>query len=195
MNQIWIVVLVLAALYFITRMKARRKPVEPEPQLKALRIQGFQLTAYINPRMGSGCLFDHGMQFGRGFRRKEGPALPHDGDCGCEVVPFSFSSSEVFNGALRNLTSVRSTLPGLTPEGARLLMDKLKALEGQLLPAGEEGYVAAVDPGAFPNELRAALQEFLAERYRFLKNRANETKPTDLPDHPTSDPAEKEKST
>ncbi|NIP71732.1 MAG: hypothetical protein GWO16_01270, partial [Gammaproteobacteria bacterium] len=70
--------------------------------------QGYQVSAYVHPHMSQACLYDHGMQFGKGFRRKVGPALPHDAGCQCEVTPFSFTSSEVFNGALRSVSAIRS---------------------------------------------------------------------------------------
>jgi hypothetical protein len=176
MNQIWIVVVALVALLLITRIRSRRRSAQTRRRPGAgPRIQGTQVSAFVHPRMGQACLFDSGMQFGKGFRRKEGPQLPHDARCRCEVVPFSFTSSEVFNGALRNVAAPRSSIEGLEPADTGQLIERLKAVEAQPLPAAPGAYAAAVELGAFPAGLRPALQAFLELRHAFLQGTTADT--------------------
>jgi hypothetical protein len=169
MNQLWIVAVVLVALLVFTRLRSRRRgAVRQRPPASGPRVQGHQVRAFVHARMGTACLYDHGMQFGRGFRRKEGPALPHDPLCRCEAVPFSFTSSEVFNGALRNLGGTRSEIAGLDPADGTRLVERLKAVEVAPLSADADGYEAAVGLGVFPPGVRPALRDWLRDRHEFL---------------------------
>jgi hypothetical protein len=171
MNALWIILLVLVALLVFTRLRTKRKLRGRTPPKLGPRVTGSQINAYLHPRMSAACLFDHGVQFGKGFRRKEGPELPHDEACRCESVPFSFTSSEVFNGALRGVTHVKSTIEGLPQEQAQRLVEGLKAAESNPLPADEEAYLSAVVGPGPPARLREEIRAFLGERYRHLQQR------------------------
>jgi hypothetical protein len=178
MNQVWIIVAALVALLLFTRIRSRRRgKLQRRKPAPGPRIQGFQVSAFIHPRMGAACLFDHGLVFGKGFRRKEGPQLPHDADCRCEAVAFSFTSTEVFNGALRTVAGPRSAIEGLQTADAAPLIDRLKAVESQPLPPDAAGYAAAVELTSFPPSLHPALQAFLAERYAFLRQAPQQQHP------------------
>lgn len=169
MNQIWLVAVAIAALVIISRIRSRKKTPVPRQANHGVKLFGHQINAYLHPRMGTACIYDNGLQYGRGFRRKEGPKLPHDAACRCEAVPFKFTSSDVFNGALRDIANIQGSIPGLPMTSARLLIDKLKGLDGQKLPENEEAYLHALDPESFPEAYRQELKKFAAERYRFLQ--------------------------
>jgi hypothetical protein len=170
MNPIWIVVVALVGLFVITRIRSRKRTRrDKRPPVAGPRVQGSQVVACLHPRMGAACLADAGMQFGKGFRRKEGPQLPHDAQCRCEVVNFAFTSSEVFNGALRQLGAVKSVLPELSPEDGQRLVERLRAVEAAPVPAERAAYEAAVGVEAFAPGVQEALRSFLAERHAFLQ--------------------------
>jgi hypothetical protein len=176
MNELWIVAAAIVGLAIFARMRSRRNTL-PTRRLQPSagpRIHGSRVVAYVHPRMSTACLFDNGLQFGKGFRRKEGPQLPHSPACRCEVVSFAFTASEVFNGALRNVGAVKSSLPGLQPADGLRLIDRLKIVEAQPLPADADAYVAAVAVDTFPPELQPALRDFAAERHAFLRSAAAE---------------------
>ncbi|MDH5753022.1 MAG: hypothetical protein OEZ59_11490, partial [Deltaproteobacteria bacterium] len=118
--------------------------------------------------MGKACLFDSGTQHGRGFRRKEGPNLPHDENCRCESVAFSFTSTEVFHGALRKITRLDCSIPGLPEIQTRRLLELLKSAETRPVPASREEYLAAVTPGEFPEAWQDEVRQFLLQRHAFL---------------------------
>lgn len=167
MNPLWTTVIAVLAFILIVRMKSRgRKP--RAPSLYRPKIGGFQVNTFIHPRISGACLHDNGVQFGRGFRRKEGPALPHNGECRCEIAAFSYTSSEVFNGALRNISSIRSTIAGLELTSARQLIEELKRLEHETLPGALEEYMKQVKLELFPGNLQAELHGFFGQRYNFL---------------------------
>ena len=185
MNQIWIVIAVLVALLIFMRIRSRRKSKPRRPPATGPRIHGIQVNAFVLPRMGDGCLYDNGVQYGKGFRRKEGPVLPHDAECRCEAVPFSFTSSEVFNGALRNVGNIQSTIPDFSGAAAAMLIDRLKAVEAHPLPEDESAYLAAIGPSAFAHPYRRALEAFLSERYAYLRLRNRAGEPARISDNLT----------
>lgn len=169
MQPIWSLLLVLAAFFLILHLRNRRRRPAPTVQPYTRRVEGFQVVAYLHPRISRGCLFDHGMQFGKGFRRKEGPALPHDEHCGCRVVPFSFTSSEVFEGALRRGWPIASTIEGLPEEEARRLIDRLREASAQPLPGSVAEALEQVGLEDFPSQWREPVEQFMRERYVWLR--------------------------
>lgn len=184
MNPIWLVLLVAVAFLVILRLKGRRKKRLKMP-VYSRRIDGFQVVAILAPEMAGGCLFDHGVQFGRGFRRKHGPALPHARGCQCATVPFSYTSNEVFNGALRNPTDIRNEIEGLAQAEANQLVETLKRIESGPLPEALEAYQALVQAAEFPEQARRVVREFCDKRFAFLRSEAarsprnNEGEPAD----------------
>lgn len=168
MQPIWSLFLVAIAFFVILHLRNRKKRPRPE-KVYARRISGSQVVIYLHPRVSGECLLDHGMQFGAGFRRKGGAQLPHDDTCRCRTVEFSYTSTEVFNGALRRGVSVGSTIAGLGPNDARQLIERLRQASERPLPHSEADYLAAMELDEFPAVLRDSLESFLHERYSFLR--------------------------
>lgn len=170
MQQIWAIVAVLVAFFLILHVRNRKKRT-PEPKVYARRIEGSQITAFLHPRVNVACLADHGVQFGKGFRRKEGPALPHDDGCRCHPVHFSYTSNEVFQGALRRPAPPGVSIPGLRDSDAVALLDVLRSWEGSLLGGNAEETLARVNWSRFSPGHREALETFMRERLAFLAER------------------------
>ena len=167
MNPIWLVLLVGVAFLVILRLKGRGKRRRTTP-VYSRRIDGFQVVAQLAPEMAGGCLFDHGIQFGKGFRRKEGPALPHDDRCGCKAMPFSFTSNEVFNGVLRDAMPLPSSIRDLPPEEAKRLAESLLRIVSEPLPDDAGSYAASAGLELFPEKYQSGVDSFLRERYTYL---------------------------
>ncbi len=171
MNPIWLILLVVVAFLVLLRLKRRSKRRLKIP-VYSRRIDGLQVVALLTPEMPSGCVFDHGVQFGHGFRRKHGPALPHGQGCGCTTVPFSFTSNEVFNGALRNFAEIRNTVDGLKQAEANQLLGALKRVESGPLPPTQKGYLALVEPDDFAGRTQQTVRDFCEKRFAFLASGA-----------------------
>ena len=172
MNALWTAVVVLLIFLVVSRLRKRTRQTRARKTAPPSHtISGWQINAYLDPHMPSACLYDHGLQYGIGFRRKEGPTLPHGENCRCEAAPFSFSSTQVFGGALRAIAETRGVIPGLSLSQARQLIDALKKQEAQSLPDTAQAYAAAVDLQQFPTALHEPIARFLIERHKHLKNR------------------------
>jgi len=178
----------IGAFFLFVRMRARRRTPVAKPR-PPMHIQGHMVQAFLHPRMGLGCLTDSELQFGPGFRCKESPPLPHDAYCRCKVAPFSFTSTEVFNGALRRHSKIECTIPEFPLEESRKLIARLKALSGAPLPPGKSQFVEAAELDDFAEGHHKALREFLEDRYEFLRTEgasATETDQKDTKDSPTT---------
>jgi len=193
-NAIVVAVLVLLAFLVVLRIskRGRRRRTLPTTGVYSRRIEGFQVTAFLRPEISGACLFDHGVQFGRGFRRKESPSLPHDEHCSCVTAPFSFTSNEVFNGALRQGSGIPTTVPTLEGEAARQLIESLRTVNQASLPETPKAYLALVGLEDFPAASREGIEEFLRARYDFLRAGEAENRPklTDGGPHPHGKTAE-----
>jgi hypothetical protein len=132
------------------------------------KIEGFQVDSPLHVWMGRGCVSDLGMQYGAGFRRKEAPLLPHDPHCRCETIPFAFTASEVFGGALRRLGEPRSLEAGFPAEAIAPVIAALKRINAEPLPAAAEAYLALAAVDSFGPEIRGAVAAFLRERHAYL---------------------------
>lgn len=181
MSPIWAILLVLVALAVVLRLKGRNKRKLKVP-VYSRRIEGFQVVAHLEPKMSSACLFDHGIQFGKGFRRKEGPGLPHAGNCRCTTAPFSFTSNEVFNGALRDFAHINTDCPGIPAELARRMAELMKRAESPQAPKTLEAYLAATDLGQTGAKSKHAVREFLTARFAFLQGGGEAVLPQQSPD-------------
>ena len=167
MQPVWALIVVVLGFLVIQYLRGRKRQV-PEPKVYARRIDGYQITAYLHPHMGAACLADHGVQFGAGFRRKEGPTLPHDDRCRCRAVHFSYTSTEVFHGALRQGMAPETSIPGLPEGDALALLDAMRGRDERPAPESVESFLAEIGLERFSETFRAPVETFLRERYAFL---------------------------
>jgi hypothetical protein len=172
MPQLWtlvVIVGVIAAVAIYARARGRRSRRDDQG-LSMPRVEGFQVSGPLHPAMTRGCVFDLGLQYGRGFRRKEGPALPHGPGCLCRSIPFAFSGSEVFNGSLRRFAELRSSEPGFPQVACAPLLKALKRVNAEPIPDTLTGYLTLV--GVVEDltpEQQDAVKRFLETRYAYLR--------------------------
>jgi hypothetical protein len=146
----------------------KREDKTERPRRPERKVEGFHVSSPLHVKMGRGCIQDYGMQFGAGFRRKDGPLLPHDPPCRCETSAFSFTGSEVFAGALRHLTEPKSGEPGLPVEAVPKLMAALKRINAEPVPPDADAYLALIGEDTLDAGTRPAALAFLRERHAFL---------------------------
>ena len=147
------------------RQRPERSASAPRAERK---VEGFQVWSPLHAKMGRACIQDYGVRFGPGFRRKEGPLLPHDPECRCENVPFSVTGSEAFGGALRRVTQPKSLEPGLPADAVPKLVAALKRISTEPVPADPDAYLALIGTDTLDEATRPAAVAFLRERHRYL---------------------------
>ena len=175
-------ILVLALLFFTLRVVRKTKKAGPKKvEGYHRRIEGLQVEAALHPFIGRDCLLDNGMQFGKGFKRKTGPGLPHDSHCRCRETRFNFTSSEVFNGALRASSRQAGQSDLFGPETTRLLLTRLRDQLDTPLPPTPEEYGALLGLQDFVEEDRPGIAALLEERHRFLSRPNPQSPPAAKP--------------
>lgn len=178
----------LAVGWRFTRRRSGHEKREERVRRPERKVEGFQVWSPLHLRMGRGCIFDHGMQYGPGFRRKEGPLLPHDPNCLCESVPFTFTGSEVFAGALRRVGEPRALEAGFPVKAIVPMFAALKRTSSEPVPADADGYVALIGLDSFSSEDREAVAAFLRARYAYLANQERTPGPTSHPPNSVNPP-------
>jgi hypothetical protein len=185
-----LIVAVIVVVWGFLRRRPRRGRQE-DRGMSMPRIDGFQVTSPLHPRMTRGCVFDLGLQYGRGFRRKDGPALPHGPDCQCRTAHFAFSGTEVFNGSLRKLGELRCSVPGFPQEACKPLLDALKRVNAEPVPDTLTGYLERIGPmEGFAPEHQAPVRRFLEDRFAYLRGAAAAAQGASIPESNTVSDAE-----
>jgi len=169
MNQVELALLALAAVAAVllwSRIRSVRRRTRKEIPIPV--VEGFQVQSPLHPRMLRACVFDLGLPYGPGFRRKEGPALPHGPDCQCRAVPFAVPGTDVFPGSLRKVAGLQCSSAGFPPEACQPLLDTLRRIDAEPLPPSLAGYLALARVDSFASEHRESVRNFLENRHEFL---------------------------
>jgi hypothetical protein len=166
LDRTWVFIVAGVAFLLVVSIRNRKKRV-PETKVYARRIEGSQVIAFLHPRVSAACLADHAIQFGKGFRRKEGPALPHDDRCQCRIAPFSYTSTEAFHGALRQPRAPDVSIDSLRSQDALALLSLMRAEAGPP-PETMDAYLVVCDLNRFSPDSRSLVEAFLRDRYEFL---------------------------
>ncbi len=170
MNPYLAVLLMLGLVVVTWRFTRRKHRMDETDRVRRpdRKLEGFQVWTPLHVRMGRACIFDHGTQYGPGFRRKEGPLLPHDPHCRCEALSFMLNGSDVLAGALRRVGEPKTLEPGLPVSAIVPTLAALKRVNAEPIPKDEDGYLALVGVDSFQEPERSAVTAFLRERHAFL---------------------------
>jgi len=167
-DRTWLFIAAGLAFFLILTIRNRKKRI-PETKVYSRRIEGFQVVAFLHPKVSQACLADHGVQFGKGFRRKEGPSLPHDERCRCRTSAFSYTSNEAFHGALRKFRDPDVSIERLPAQESKALLDAMRAENGAHPPETVEQYLERSGLSQFSPDSRSSVEAFLRERFEFLR--------------------------
>lgn len=168
MSPLWIILAVLVGFVVMLRLRRKGRKGGDINRPYSPRIEGYVVTTFLHPEMSLPCLFDHGLQYGRGFRRKEGPVLPHDEKCRCSTARFAHSGSEVFNGALRDVGAVGTEMQ-MSQKTAKALVNMLMEISAQALPETFDEFYASIPLEGISRGEAETVKVFLQRRFDFLK--------------------------
>lgn len=156
-------------LFWVWRMNKRKmfKRIRPA-QRRITSIRGNELQAYLSEDTPLHCLIDDGVRFGDSFQLKTSPALNHN-PCLCKAAPIEYSSGEVFNGALRNLTGRESALGLLSPDEADCFKNMLIALYSLDKALSFEQFISNHNMELVRKELHSPMITLLHKKHRQLQ--------------------------
>ena len=125
MLKLFIAVFSVALLYWLWNKKkqifySRNNKVDPFiTTIEAIELQ--TILAWDTPRS---CLESHGIRYGKQFKIKNPPKLPHVAGCRCEAIKLFYTSDDVFQGTSPTLTH-KSELGDISAKDALLLKNIL----------------------------------------------------------------------
>ncbi|MBF0280207.1 MAG: hypothetical protein HQM13_20575 [SAR324 cluster bacterium] len=176
MVKVLLVVVGIGLIFWLNRIRKRGvfkryKGVERS----VTGIHGFEIQTMLSSATPLECLRHDGLRFGESFRLKVSPPLPHNQQCQCQVVSLSYTSTEVFDGALRNNSERATAIGSLSYKEAHLLKEMLKTLHSDLPPDFEE-YCQQFELDDLPPDLREKMTGLVREK--FVRLQAPASKPS-----------------
>ncbi len=131
-------------------------------------ISGFEIQTMLSLDTPLECLRHDGLRFGESFRLKVSPPLPHNEHCQCKVVNLSYTSSEIFEGALRNNSLRETSIGTLEHQEAYILREMLTNLHAQK-PTDFEEYCRQFDLGELSREMQVKISKLIREKFDQLQ--------------------------
>ena len=97
MLKLFIAVVAVGLIYWVWTKKNQILPKrndESEPFITT--IEAIELKTYLNWDTPVSCLESDGTRYGRQFKQKTPPELPHEQGCRCETTKLFYTSEDVF---------------------------------------------------------------------------------------------------
>jgi hypothetical protein len=87
-------------------------------------IEAIEIQTFLDWNTPQYCLECDGIRYGKQFKQKKAPDLPHEAGCRCEAIKLFYTSDDVFQGTSPVLTH-KSALGDLSTKDALLLKNIL----------------------------------------------------------------------
>ena len=120
MLKLFIAVVAVALIYWVWTKKNQilpKKNDESEPFITT--IEAIELKTYLDWDTPVSCLKSDGTRYGKQFKQKKPPDLPHEQGCRCETTKLFYTSEDVFQGT-SPVTKHKSVLGDLCSRDALL---------------------------------------------------------------------------
>ena len=154
MLKLFIAVVAVALVYWVWTKKNQILPKrndESEPFITT--IEAIELKTYLDWDTPVSCLESDGTRYGRQFRQKTPPDLPHDKGCRCEITKLFYTSEDVFQGT-SPVTKHKSALGDLCSKDALLLKNILLEIKKQPTISSFEELIEKFEVNDISNEIR-----------------------------------------
>ena len=154
MLKLFIAVVAVALIYWVWTKKNQifsKRNDESEPFITT--IEAIELKTYLDFDTPLSCLQSDGTRYGRQFKQKTPPNLPHEQDCRCETTKLFYTSEEVFQGP-SPVTTHKSALGDLCSKDALLLKNILLEIKKESANGSFEDLMDKFELNDFPEEIR-----------------------------------------
>ena len=125
MLKLFIAIVAVALIYWVwTKKNQILQKIKDESEPFITTFEAIELKTYLDWDTPVSCLESDGTRYGRQFKQKTPPDLPHEKGCRCETTKLFYTSEEVFNGT-SPVTKHKSALGDLCSKDALLLKNIL----------------------------------------------------------------------
>ncbi len=154
MLKILIAVVAVALIYWLWTKKNQilpKKNDESEPFITT--IEAIELKTYLDWDTPVSCLESDGTRYGRQFKQKTPPDLPHESGCKCETTKLFYTSEDVFQGSTP-VTKYKSALGDLCSKDALLLKNILLEIKKESVISSFEDLMEKFEVNDFSEAIR-----------------------------------------
>ena len=170
MLKLFIAAFSVALLYWLWSKKnkifaSRNNTVDPFiTTIEAIELHTF--LAWDTPRS---CLESHGMRYGKQFKLKFPPELPHEPGCLCEATKLFYTSDDVFQGTSPILTH-KSALGDISAKDALLLKKILIKIINDPEADSFTDFISQFESSNFSEDIRSPAVILLEKAFKSAKN-------------------------
>ena len=161
----------VALLYWLWNKKkhiftSRNNKVDPFiTTIEAIELQTF--LAWDTPRS---CLESDGIRYGKQFKLKKPPELPHGPGCRCEATKLFYTSDDVFQGTSPILTR-KSELGEISAKDALLLKNILLKIINDSESESFSDLIAQFETNSFSADIRYQAISLAEHAFEAAKNK------------------------
>jgi hypothetical protein len=171
MLKLFIAAFSVALLYWLWSKKnkifaSRDNKVDPFiTTIEAIELQTF--LAWDTPRS---CLESDGIRYGKQFKLKIPPELPHEPGCRCEATKLFYTSDDVFQGTSPILTH-KSALGNIRAKDALLLKNILLKIINDPEADSFTDFMSQFESSSFSADIRSQAIILLEQAFKAAKNK------------------------
>ena len=169
MLKLFIAVVAVALIYWVWTKKNKILPKrndESEPFITT--IEAIEMKTYLDWDTPVSCLESDGTRYGRQFKQKTPPDLPHEPGCRCETTKLFYTSEDVFQGT-SPVTKHKSALGDLCSKDALLLKNILLEINKKSSNASFEDLMDKFEKNDFSEEIRKKAMLLAEKAYQHLQ--------------------------
>ena len=171
MLKLFIAVVAVALIYWVWTKKYQILPKrndESEPFITT--IEAIELKTYLDWDTPVSCLESDGTRYGRQFKQKKPPNLPHEQGCRCETTKLFYTSEEVFQGT-SPVTKHKSALGDLCSKDALLLKNILLEIKKESAKGSFEDLMDKFEVNDFSEEIRNKAISLAEQAYQHSQSK------------------------
>ena len=171
MLKLFIAVVAVALIYWVWTKKNQILPKrndESEPFITT--IEAIELKTYLDWDTPVSCLESDGTRYGRQFKQKTPPDLPHEKGCRCETTKLFYTSEEVFKGT-SPVTKHKSALGDLCSKDALLLKNILLEIKKESANVSFDDLKEKFEVNEFSEGIRKKVIPLVEKAYQHSQNK------------------------
>ena len=171
MLKLFIAVVSVGLIYWVWTKKNQilpKKNNESDPFITT--IEAIELKTYLDWDTPVSCLESDGRRYGRQFKQKTPPELPHEQGCRCETTKLFYTSEEVFNGT-SPVTKHKSALGDLCSRDALLLKNILLEIKKESTNGSFDDLIDKFEVNDFSEVIRNEAVALAEQAFQFSQSK------------------------
>ena len=171
MLKLFIAVVAVALIYWVWTKKNQifsKRNDESEPFITT--IEAIELKTYLDWDTPVSCLESDGTRYGRQFKQKNPPDLPHEKGCRCETTKLFYTSEDVFQGT-SPVTKHKSALGDLCSKDALLLKNILLEIKKESANRSFDDLMDKFEVNDFSEEIRNEAIALAEQAFQFSQSK------------------------